>query len=242
MPRRFQFIVCKVLQREAYYCAARSENIVDVVPLAQGLHNEPAKLNGQLQKALQRTEDVQSNRYDATLLGYGLCCNGIAGLSCQIDLVVPRAHDCITLLLGSKEKYQRFFESHPGTYWYSRGWIETGTQPGVARRDKLLAEYIEKFGPENAEYLMSLEADWAKHYKYATFIDWPLPGSEYYKNYTARCAREQDWEFKLLKGDPSLLQRLVDGRWDDSDFQLVRPDQRIEEDVNQMRIIKAVTK
>ena len=28
---RLQFITCKVLQREAYYCAARSKNVVDVV-------------------------------------------------------------------------------------------------------------------------------------------------------------------------------------------------------------------
>jgi len=40
--------------------------------------------------------------------------------------VVPRAHDCITLLLGSKERYAKLFGERPGTYWYSAGWLEIG--------------------------------------------------------------------------------------------------------------------
>ena len=38
---RLKFIVCKAIQREAYYCASRSTNIVDVIITPQGLHNEP---------------------------------------------------------------------------------------------------------------------------------------------------------------------------------------------------------
>ena len=101
---RFQFIVCKVIQREAYFCAARSKNIVDVVLMEQGLHNEPDKLRNEVQKALDKTTDIQGRPYDASLLGYGLCSNGIVGLSAKIPIVVPRGHDCVTLLLGSKEK------------------------------------------------------------------------------------------------------------------------------------------
>ena len=41
---RFQFIICKVLQREAYFCAAQSPNVIDIVMLPQGLHNEPDEL------------------------------------------------------------------------------------------------------------------------------------------------------------------------------------------------------
>ena len=42
--KRFQFITCKVMQREAYFCAARSKNVVDVVLMEQGLHDEPTRL------------------------------------------------------------------------------------------------------------------------------------------------------------------------------------------------------
>ena len=103
---RLQFIVCKVLQREAYLCAARSANVVDVVLMPQGLHNEPDELRRRVQEELNRITDVQDRPYDASLLGYGLCSNGIVGIEAKIPTVVPRGHDCITLLLGSKERYR----------------------------------------------------------------------------------------------------------------------------------------
>ena len=67
---------------------ARSKNIIDVVLMQQGLHNEPEELRRQVQKALDRTADVQGREYDASLLGYGLCSNGIVGLSAKIAVVV----------------------------------------------------------------------------------------------------------------------------------------------------------
>ena len=149
---RLQFIVCKVLQREAYFCAARSKNIVDVVLMPQGLHNEPDKLRSEIQKALERTCDCHARAYNASLLGYGLCRNGIVGLSAKIPIVAARAHDCITLLLGSRERYRQYFDSHRGVYWYSPGWIEAGDPPGRQRYERTLKEYEEKYGPEKAGY------------------------------------------------------------------------------------------
>ena len=174
---RFQFIVCKVMQREAYLCAGRSENVVDIVLMEQGLHNEPEKLRCEVQKTLERTSDIQGKRYDASLLGYGLCSNGIAGLCAKIPLVVPRGHDCITLLLGSKERYKEYFDSHRGVYWYSPGWMDTGTQPGKERYELTLKQYREKYGEDNTQYLMGLEQKWMKEYNWATYIDWSLPNS-----------------------------------------------------------------
>ena len=85
------------MQREAYLCAARSKNVVDVVLMEQGLHDEPEKLRREVQKALDNTCDIQGRPYDASLLGYGLCSNGIIGLSCEITMVIARGHDCMTL-------------------------------------------------------------------------------------------------------------------------------------------------
>ena len=65
--------------------------------------------------------------FEAILIGYGLCSNGIMGISSnKYKLVIPRAHDCITFLLGSKEKYSKYFTDMPGTYWYTMSWIECG--------------------------------------------------------------------------------------------------------------------
>jgi hypothetical protein len=236
---RLQFITCKVLQREAYYCAARSKNVVDVVLMEQGLHDEPDKLRTEVRKALENTHDIQKRPYEASLLGYGLCSNGIVGLSAEIPIVVPRGHDCITLLLGSKDKYQKYFDSHRGIYWYSPGWIESGKQPSKERYDKLLEEYKKKYGDDNAQYLMEVEQNWIKEYSWATFIDWGLTDSDEYKNYTKRCAEFLHWNYEELKGDPALMQKLIDGDWNESEFLVVRPGQKIGEDLTNDGIMKA---
>ena len=227
------------MQREAYFCAARSPNIIDIVTMPQGLHEQPEKLTAEVQKALDITSDNQGDTYDATLLGYGLCSNGIAGLSSKIPIVVPRGHDCVTLLLGSKEKYQQYFDSHRGVYWYSGGWIESGKQPGKERYEQLLKEYKEKYGEDNAQYLMETEQKWAKEYGWATYIDWGLANAKQEKKFTKSCAEFLGWEYDELKADPSLMQRLLDGKWDEKDFLIVQPGQKITEDLTNPGIIKA---
>ena len=236
---RLQFIACKVMQREAYYCAARSKNVVDVVLMEQGLHDEPDKLRTEVRKALENTHDIQKRPYDASLLGYGLCSNGIVGLSAEIPIVVPRGHDCITLLLGSKDKYQEYFDSHRGVYWYSPGWIEAGKPPGKERYERLLKEYKEKYGDDNAQYLMEVEQSWIKEYDWATYIDWGLTDSGEYKNYTKRCAEFLHWNYEELKGSPALMQKLIDGDWHESEFLVVKPGRKIGEDLTNDGIMKA---
>jgi hypothetical protein len=237
--KRFQFIVCKVMQKEAYFCAARSVHVIDVVLMKQGLHNEPDKLRAEVQKALDRITDVQGRTYDASLLGYGLCSNGIVGLRAEIPLVVPRGHDCITLLLGSKDKYQQYFDTHRGVYWFSPGWIETDTQPGKERYEHTLKEYIEKYGEDNARYLMEVEQGWMKEYNWAAYIDWGFVNSDEEKKFTKSCAEFLGWNYDEVKGDSGLMQRLVDGDWNNDEFIVVRPGQKIVEDITSPGIIKA---
>ncbi len=226
------------MQREAYFCAARSENIVDIVLMEQGLHNEPDRLRSEVQKRLMQTNDIAGRTYDAVLLGYGLCSNGILGLSAKIPIIVPRGHDCITLLLGSKEKYRQYFDTHCGTYWYSPGWIDHNNQPGRERYERTLKEYREKYGDDNAQYLMEVEQKWISEYSWATYVDWGLVESEQYKQYTRDCADYLGWNYDEIKGDSRLMQRLVDGKWDKEDFLTVEPGQKIAEDLTNPGIIK----
>ena len=227
------------MQREAYFCAARSKNVIDIVVMPQGLHEQPDKLRSEVQKALERICDVQHRPYDATLLGYGLCSNGIAGLSAKIPVVIPRGHDCITLLLGSKEKYRQYFDTHRGVYWFSSGWIENGDPPGRNRYERTLKEYEQKFGADNAKYLMETEQKWMTEYNWATYIDWAFDNSENDKKFTKECAEFLGWNYDRIKGDPDLCQRLLDGDWKNSEFLIVKPGQKISEDLTSNDIIKA---
>jgi len=212
--------------------------VVDVHLMPQGLHNEPDRLRREVQAALAVTQDVQGRPYDALLLGYGLCSNGIVGLSAAIPVVAPRGHDCVTLLLGSKERYKEYFDSHRGVYWYSPGWIESGQQPSRERCQRLLREYAEKYGADNAQYLMEMEQGWMREYSWATYVEWGLVGSDGYKAYTRECAAFLGWNYDEVRGDAGLMQRMVDGVWNESEFLVVPAGARIAEDVTSPGIIK----
>ncbi len=227
---RYLVVACRVLRREIYFCAARVRPIIDVEFLPQGLHDEPARLRW----AVQRVIDEKSAGYDAVLLGYGLCSNGVEGVVCQrCPLVLPRAHDCITLLIGSRHRYQRYFDAHPGTYWYSPGWIEESRQPGGDRYRETFSEYVEKYGRENAEYLMRLQQAWLSKYRRAAFVNWNLDCSEEYRQLTRRCAEELGWEYDELEGDPRLLVRMLSGEWDEDEFVIVPPGYTIKSAFNE---------
>ena len=218
-------IFCKVLYREFCHFVAHSRNIVDMRPLPQGLHNTPDILREKVQAEI---DIVDKEDYDAILIGYGLCSNGTIGLSSSKHrLVIPRAHDCITLFLGSKERYRKYFDSHPGTYWYTPGWIEQSTQPGAERFEAIYNAYVEKFGEDNARYLMEVEQGWMKEYSRSTYVDLGMPKTDKYRKYTKRCAEYLEWEYDEQPGDPSLVRDFIEGEWDEERFLVLEPGQQV---------------
>jgi hypothetical protein len=137
-------IACKVFQNllENYLPAGLDGRVTF---LDYGLHRVPRNLKKELQERLDAIEQPS-----LVVLGYGLCGNGLHGLKAgQHTLLVPRTDDCIALLLGSYQAYRREFDAEPATYWLSKGWLESGSNPLQEYR-----EYVEKYGQEQAEWLM----------------------------------------------------------------------------------------
>ena len=239
---RLCFIGCEVLTREVAALAAQAEPAVDLHFLPHGLHNVPDELRRRVQAEIDRVESGAdranlggpfggSREYacDAILLGYGLCSNGTAGLgSKRFPLVIPRAHDCITFFLGSKEAYRAYFDAHPGTYWYTAGWIERSLMPGPDRLQEVRERYVREYGEENADFLLETESAWYREYSRATYIHWNLPGAEGYRQYTRDCARCLGWQFDEYPGDQGLLEAFVTGDWDGERFLVVPPGEKIE--------------
>jgi len=117
----------------------------DVVYMDYGLHRVPSKMTWTLQDALTSIQQPS-----LVVLGYGLCGNGLRGIkSGQHTLLVPRVDDCIALLLGSRRAYIREFEAVPGTYYLSKGWLESGSHPLLEYQ-----EYVPKYGEEQAMWVM----------------------------------------------------------------------------------------
>ncbi len=218
-------IACDVLEAEIRHFAAQVNHEFTYDFLEQMLHNEPERLRATVSEAVLRAPEGA----DAVLLGYGLCSNGLHGVRAgRAPLVAPRAHDCITLFLGSKDRYDRYFAENPGTYWYTSSWIATGTQPSQERYEKCRQEYVERYGEENADYLMEMtEGSWVKHYRNAAFVDSGVGNPTEAIAFTRRCAEYFGWTCDVLKGDPGLFLRLLAGEWNPEEFLVVGPGQMI---------------
>lgn len=224
---KLKIIACKVLMRELYKLAYESENIVDILRMKQELHNNPDELRMILQRNIDRIDDEDED-YDAILLGYCLCSNGIVGLhSKKYSIIVPKGHDCVTLLLGSKETYnKKFFGGDGGIYWYSPGWIEHTEMPSEDRYLKTYDEYALKYGEDNAKYLMNMEQNWMSEYDKAIYIDWKSMSKPKCIEFSKQCARYMNWEFEQVIGSEKLLTDFIAGNWDDR-FILIPSNMRI---------------
>jgi hypothetical protein len=128
-PLRLKALACEVFARQVYAAAAESPCVVDVELLDKGLHRDANELRAALQA---RIDAVPPGRFDAVALVYGLCNRGTEGLIARhAPLVLPRAHDCITLFLGSRQRYLAEFDANPGTYYYSTEWVERGASAAL---------------------------------------------------------------------------------------------------------------
>jgi hypothetical protein len=231
---RLRCIACEALARVVYSCAARSPHVVDIDMLKLGLHNEPSDLRSRLQ---ERIDSASPDECDSVVMAYGLCGKATSGLRAgHVPLIIPRAHDCITLFLGGRERYREQFEECPGTYWYVADYIERGGKNtslsiGNASDESLREmreEFVQTYGPENAEYLMEVLGGWNKHYRRAAFIDMDTGDSGKAEQTAREESARRGWEFERLTGDVVLIRKLLSGDWD-GDFLQVAPGKSIAE-------------
>jgi len=237
--KRLKVLACCSMWREVSLLASQSSNVCNVEFLPLGLHNDPQRLRQTLQEKIDATSpqtlsyqqegiELQYD-YDAIVLAYGLCSNGTTGIySKGYPLIIPRVHDCISLLLGSSELYHYYFEKYRGIYWYSSGWIEHSLQPGKERRELIYQIFRDKFGEENASFLMQLEDNWQREYSRAIYISWGFPVDDKYSSFTQECANFLGWKFEEVRGNTELLSDLLNGVWDEKRFLIVQPGEVIE--------------
>ena len=209
---RLKLISCEVFYREMCTAVARSTNQVDIEFPPKGLHDIGCV--GMLERVQATLDKVDEREYEAVLFGYGLCNNGLAGLKARsIPIVLPRAHDCITLFLGSKERYLEYFNNNPGVYFKTTGWIERGEVSGELSQitikhksgmDYTYTELVEKYGEDNAKYLYDELYDDKRNYSQFTFIEMGIEPDDSFERKTREEAAilvdDREFEFAPREG------------------------------------------
>lgn len=236
MPLRLKVISCEVLTREISHSIARSKHAIDIEFTRKGAHDDSDNLRNIIQKKIDETE-TSDQGFDAILLGFGLCGNAIQGIKARsIKLIIPRAHDCCTLFLGSKERFKDIFEERPSTPFTSAGYMERG---GVFTHDagdfaeqaglkQSYQEYVEIYGEESAKYLWeNLHKTENKHSNEIVYIEIPELAHLGYAD-ECRCkADEENKEFIQVEGSMKLIQHLILGNWNEDEFLIVEPGQEV---------------
>ena len=228
--KKYVVIACEILSRELFYCASKSENIIDLHFLPKGLHDVGADgMKKRIQEEIDRV-DQEKDKYDAVLLSFGLCNNGIIGLKSKLPLVICKAHDCITLLLGSKESYTTYFDNNPGTFFKSPGWLERDVSPNetggsITQKLGLYIDYSQ-YDEETAAFLKESIGDWMHNYKKIAYIDTGVGNPDQYIEMAKEQAQEKSFDFELVPGNLKLLQDLLNGTWDER-YLVITPGHKI---------------
>jgi hypothetical protein len=244
-----KLIACEVFYREACMSVATSPHRVDVEFTEKGAHNDSAKLRALLQEKIDAAEAVPQP-WDAILLGFGICGNSTVGLAARkTRLVIPRAHDCCTVFLGSRERFREHFEDNPSLPFSSVGYAERGWpdgsgaehslfhEPGTTSNfllgDKTREQYVAEYGEENARYIMETLGASIDHSladqkdNRVVFIQTPELAHLGYAERARAEAEASGRKYVELPGDMRLVRKLVHGEWDPGEFLVVQPGRKI---------------
>ncbi len=208
-------IACDVMKEELL--AITLDRPVTFHFVSMGLHRWPDKLREELRERLTGTDQVSR-----VILAFGLCGGAVAGLTAPgVPLLIPRAHDCIPLMLGSRYTHDELVQQEKGTYFLSGGWLEG--------ERTVFTEYRrvrDKYGEQKAKRVMATMFD---AYRRLVFIYTGHPREEEHLTTGREMAELLGLEFVLVTGRDAWLRRIVNGPWDGDSFIKVAPGNRLSE-------------
>ncbi len=212
---RLKVIACEVMKEELLAVAAGTAADFEFVP--QGLHSHPEKLNLELQNMLDGITG-----YSRVVLAFGLCGGGARNLKAgDFTLTIPRVHDCIALLLGSRERFDEVRKEEPGTLYLSAGWVK-GEAPVISEYGRTAAKYGEKRA-------VSLLRRIYNAYRRVLFISTGSQQNDQHIERSIEVAGVLGLAHQQTAGDLRFIRSLVNGPWDEEIFINIPPHGVIDE-------------
>lgn len=215
----------------------------EFVFLEQRLHDNPDSMRIKLQEEIDKVTDD----YGAIILYYGLCSNGVVGLkSDKHEIIIPRVDDCISLFLGSKQRYTEEFKKNPGTYYLCKGWIEYGSDPyrgylvATDQEDKIPEGFLkDKYRYGKKKYPKDISrrifSEIVKNYRKVLLIDnddIEKVHLDYAKQMASFMSEMLNQEVSLVKvkGSRRLLKKLINGNWESDEILRIEPGHEVRQD------------
>ncbi len=193
-------IACRVFE-DLFQRFAQDGAIQQFLYLDYGLHELPKKLHEAVQEALDGLAQPS-----LVVLGYGLCGNGLHGVRAgRHTLLIPRADDCIAVFLGSYQRYRQEFAAESATYYLTKGWLESGSNPLEEYQ-----RYIARYGAAKADWVM----DQLYHnYKRLVLVADNQQDLDTYRERAREVARYcERWgmRYEEILGAPDFFRRLIE--------------------------------
>ena len=191
--------------------------------LDYGLHARPTEMQPALQERLDALPEPAT-----VIIGYGLCGNGVVGLSAgRHTLVLPKVHDCVAMVMGSHQAYLDDFRSNPGTYYLTRGWLDIGEDPLheyrriVKRRGREFAERVigSLYGGYRRICLLAFSSE---------EIDEIRPRAAPIVEF---CQERWGVSYDEIIGDPSFIERLAQPDLHQEQFLLIPPGGEVTQEI-----------
>jgi hypothetical protein len=212
-----KIVSCEVLRNEIESVVERDGRDLEIEFVDGALHDYPDRLRSALQERIDGTSGARD-----ILLCCGRCSNGTVGLEARDHrLILPAVDDCISLLLGSRARYLEEHGAQPGTYYYTRGWVDFIDDPY-----KEYLQIVPKYGEEKAQRVARLIME---HYTRVAVIETPgVKGLEDKQEYLETVSEFYELPLERLTGSLRFLEKLVAGPHDE-EFIVVQPGELLDE-------------
>lgn len=209
---RSVILSCNTIRAEVDQVIEKTDFSGTVLYLESGLHNEPKRLHQVLQETLNRISNV-----DQVLLVMGYCGNAVLDLKPRgFRLIVPKADDCITMLLGSQEK-RKIAQEEKYTYFFSKGWLDHFDDiESTIMQD--LERMIQKYGKARA---MRIFRSMFAHYQRIGVIDTGTFNLDEMMEKAKKQAELMQLVCEVIPGTISFLEAFLTGPWETDQFIII---------------------
>ena len=208
-----KIISCKVYKPYVEVLQEKHDINLDIVWIDIKQHDNPVLLGETIQHEID-----QATSYDQIVLLYGLCGNAIVNLKSRgAPLILIRAHDCCSVLLGSKKRHRELFKEN-----FSRPWVcesyEIENREHYSKKSPEYLDFIRLYGQDNADYLISILT--YQHNDMPYYITFDSDTDIHYLTKSSQ-------RYHVISGDLSIIESILLGVYDQTNTIVLYENEKI---------------